>query len=164
MESMPQAVLILIATPHRFLLTDYRAALQKQGFEVVTAADGVECLRLLRSRIPNLIVLDCDILWGGAEGVLDLLAADPTYPTIPAMIIGSRQSRSALYRAGRYIASDYQLKPLTSDRLVRRISDLLKSGWQTAADIREGAAWEPFRSAGTQVLIGSESPGPRSSG
>lgn len=43
--------------------------LTEHGFEVATAM-GVECVTLLHELNPDVVVLDTNLLWGGADGVL----------------------------------------------------------------------------------------------
>lgn len=117
---------ILLAIPDAYLAAEYEATLRDSGFDAATAADGLRCLEEIKVVTPDLVVLDADILWGGADGVLAVLADDPAYPAVPSMVVSSRRSRAALYQVGRFIVSDYQLKPLSAARLVRRIGKLLQ--------------------------------------
>lgn len=54
---------------YNWLLTSY-------GFEVETAGDGLECLAKLRQFVPDLLILDLDMLWGGGGGVLGVISED----------------------------------------------------------------------------------------
>lgn len=122
----PERQRILLGIPDAYEAAEYDSALRELGFEVAIAAHAVECLQEIRCAAPDLVILDADILWGGADGVLAVLAEDPAYPDVPAMVLGSRRSRAALYRLGRFSISDYQLKPLSAARLVRRVGTLLQ--------------------------------------
>ena len=44
--------------------------LTDHGYVVATATGGVECLTLLREFTPDVVILDTDLLWGGADGVV----------------------------------------------------------------------------------------------
>jgi DNA-binding response OmpR family regulator len=61
---------LLLAESDAELRDTYRALLRKLGFELETAADGLDCLEKLRRAQPGVLVLDRDLLWGGADGVL----------------------------------------------------------------------------------------------
>lgn len=52
-----------------WLLTSY-------GFQVETASDGLECLAKLRQFVPDLLILDLDMPWGGGDGVLGVIRED----------------------------------------------------------------------------------------
>jgi DNA-binding NtrC family response regulator len=43
------------------------------GFHAETAAGGIECLQKLHHFRPEVLILDFDLPWGGADGVLALL-------------------------------------------------------------------------------------------
>jgi DNA-binding response OmpR family regulator len=61
---------LLIAESDAELRDAYRALLTASGYDVVTAADGLDCLENLRRLAPAVCVLDRDLRWGGADGVL----------------------------------------------------------------------------------------------
>lgn len=47
-----------------------RNFLSDRGFAVETASDGMDCLAKLRHVSPAILVLDRELRWGGADGVL----------------------------------------------------------------------------------------------
>lgn len=118
---------MLLAVPAPVLLAEYRTALNRAGYRVALAADGIQCLRRIRDFEPDAIVLDVDLLWGGADGVMNALRDDPANSAVSVMVIGSRANRAALYRVARFAVNDFQSKPLSGHQLVRRIGDLLES-------------------------------------
>ena len=133
---------VLLALPAPILMAEYRTALMRTGYRVGMAADGVQCFRRIRSFRPDLIVLDVDLLWGGADGVLDVLKEETVDPPVAVLVIGSRSSRAALYRVARFAVTDYQSKPVTGQYLVRRIRELLEGEYSPAAGIRIGKSDE----------------------
>jgi DNA-binding response OmpR family regulator len=52
------------------LLGIYRTYFPRFGFDVVTAGDGLQCVRLLREFAPDALILSLELLWGGGDGVL----------------------------------------------------------------------------------------------
>lgn len=64
---------LLWADPDSELLDLYDRAFTRWGFDVRTATDAQECLICLRTHEPQALVLDCELLWGGADGLLDFL-------------------------------------------------------------------------------------------
>jgi len=127
MEGQHSPRQIVVATPDMYLLAEYCASLREAGYLCSTATDGIQCLEQIRIVVPDLIVIDTDILWGGADGVLAVLAEDPIYPAVPAIVVSSRRNWGALYRVGRFIVSDCQLKPLSGRHLVARVRLLFES-------------------------------------
>ena len=62
--------LLLVAEGDAELREMYRRALATHRYDVETAADGLECLEKLRRLMPEVLVLDRDLRWGGGDGVL----------------------------------------------------------------------------------------------
>lgn len=64
---------LLIAEGNAELRDLYQGYFSRHDFTVDTASDGLSCLEKLRWATPSVLVLDRELLWGGAEGVLALL-------------------------------------------------------------------------------------------
>ena len=61
---------LLIAESDAELRDAYRRFLAARGYDVETAADGLDCLEKLRRLTPTVCVLDRELRWCGADGVL----------------------------------------------------------------------------------------------
>ncbi len=118
------AIRVLIADPDESLLAMYRE-LSREGFEVVTAPSGLECVARLRERIPDVFVLEPQLPWGGADGVLSMMSQVPELASVPVMVLTSCRNPLVLDRVAPYPISDYHVKPLAADRLARRVRTLL---------------------------------------
>jgi DNA-binding response OmpR family regulator len=70
--------ILLIAESDAELRDAYRTFLTGRGYDVETAADGLDCLEKLRRLTPAVCVLDRDLRWGGADGVLAWLREERT--------------------------------------------------------------------------------------
>lgn len=84
------------------------------GYNVETAADGVECWSKLRDRSPDALVLDVDILWGGGDGVLACLREDADSAEAPAVFVTGDDAPDVLSRRlgvppGRCFQKPYRL-------------------------------------------------------
>jgi adenylate cyclase len=91
-----------------------RRFLTREGFEVVTAADGTEGLALARDLRPALITLD--VLMPGLDGwsVLRELKGDPALADIPVVMLTIVDEKNRGYALG---AVDYMVKPIDRERL-----------------------------------------------
>src|SRR5437867_12704012 len=58
------ATRVLVADSSLALLNSYRKFLARDGFDVVTVSDGLECLAKLRTYVPDMVVIDLDLPWG----------------------------------------------------------------------------------------------------
>ena len=79
---------LLIAEGDTELCNLYRHLLMERGYTVETSNDGLDCLRKLRRGIPDVLVLDLDLHWGGGEGVLAWLREESPTHGIPVRFDG----------------------------------------------------------------------------
>jgi two-component system KDP operon response regulator KdpE len=113
---------LLIAESDPVLRRFYRTYLQAVGFEVETAADGLECLDRLRLGRPDALVVDLDLRWGGGDGVLSCLEGDDRPRAVVAL--GSAPPAELARRLG--LPETFCLqKPAHASSLVLRLATLL---------------------------------------
>jgi len=116
---------VLMADPDPLLSIAYREPLLREGFELATAVSGLECVARLRECVPDVLVLEPQLLWGGGDGVLAMMCEVPQLVTVPVMVLTTCRDPLVLNRVARFPISDYHLKPLAPDRLVERLRSLL---------------------------------------
>lgn len=119
------AIRVLMADPDASLSATYRKPLLWEGFELATAASGLECISRLRERLPDVLVLEPHMLWGGGDGVLAIMGEDPDLAIVPVMVLTSCRDSHVLKGMERFPISDYHVKPLAPDRLAGRLRSLL---------------------------------------
>lgn len=113
---------VLVATPSG-VRKDYYLEALPSDLVISFASNGVECLTKLRAWNPKLLILESDLLWGGAEGVLAIRESDPVLRTIGVVLVARGIRFDEMYRISRYAINDY----LTSDQsLVNRIGWIAK--------------------------------------
>lgn len=116
---------VLMADPDESLHPVYREPLSREGFVVDMALSGLECVARLRERIPNVLVLELQLPWGGGEGVLAMMGEIPALLNIPVMVLTSCRDPHVLDSVARFPINDYHLKPLAPDRLAERLRNIL---------------------------------------
>ncbi|WP_036479627.1 response regulator [Myxosarcina sp. GI1] len=89
--------------------------LTKQGFNVQTASNGTEGLRLAKETKPQAITLDVMMPETDGWSILTALKAEPTTADIPVVMMTMVDNRNLGYALG---ASDYLLKPIEQKNLV----------------------------------------------
>jgi DNA-binding response OmpR family regulator len=80
---------ILIVDDSRFLRVANERALVKAGYEVITAADGDEGLRMATEQKPDLVVLDMMLPKLSGPEVLRALRKNPETVSTPVMVLTS---------------------------------------------------------------------------
>jgi two-component system cell cycle response regulator len=125
---------VLIADGDEPLLAYYRERLGCHGFLVITATSGVECVEKLRRCAPDVLVLEPSLPWGGGDGVLAMMHEAPDVPLVPVVVLTYGRDPGALYRLAPFGAADYQVKPLSAERLAERIRLLTPASMPKGAD------------------------------
>jgi chemosensory pili system protein ChpA (sensor histidine kinase/response regulator) len=78
---------LLIAATDEDSADYYQRFFADHGYEAETATDGLDCVGKLRCFLPDVLVLDLDLLWGGGDGVLAHIREDPTLPRVPVILM-----------------------------------------------------------------------------
>jgi CheY-like chemotaxis protein len=76
---------ILLASSARGWRELHQQFLCSHGFEVETAADGLDCVRKIRRFKPHVVVVEWEMPWGGGDGVLAWLHEE--YELLPATVM-----------------------------------------------------------------------------
>ncbi|HEY7491850.1 MAG TPA: response regulator [Candidatus Tectomicrobia bacterium] len=117
---------ILLAEDDRFLRKAAEATLKRHGFEVCTAADGEEALRLARVALPDLILLDLIMPKLHGFEVLHSLKHDPSTAQIPVIVLSNLGQDSDVHQALEAGAVAYYVKSnISLQDLVKQIQRVL---------------------------------------
>lgn len=101
----------------------YREEFESDGYEVVTAADGLSGLECFRSAQPDLVILD--IHMPGMNGVEVLRQMKMENAKIPVILSSAYQDYKR--DLGTWAADDYVVKSGNLDDLKNTVRRLLKS-------------------------------------
>ena len=115
---------VLVADSDERLLAALRI-LQGDEFELVTARSGVQCVARLRECVPDVLVLEPRLPWGGGDGVLAFMHEVAELAAIPVMILTSCPDVGVLKSVAPFPISDYRVKPVTPVELATRIRNVL---------------------------------------
>ena len=115
--------LILVVDDEPKIVRLARDYLEKNGFRVVTAADGGAALAMARREKPDLVVLD--LLLPGLDGreVCRILRAESDVPIIMLTALSEESDQIVGLEIG---ADDYIIKPFSPRALVARVRALLR--------------------------------------
>ncbi len=117
---------ILVVDDEPGIVTIARDYLDRAGFRVVTASDGLTALRLARTERPSLLVLD--LMLPGMDG-LDIARAlreDPATRALPIIMLTARVEEADRLIGLELGADDYITKPFSPRELVARVRAVLR--------------------------------------
>ena len=117
--------LVLAADDDQLIRELIQFRLERSGYEVVTASDGDEALRLARERLPDLAVLD--VMMPGLDGyeVTRQLRADEATSRIPVILLTARVQEADVAQGFEAGADDYLTKPFSPQELRARVQAIL---------------------------------------
>lgn len=114
---------ILIVDDELSILQSLGGLLSDEGFEVETAANGYEALKIVDSEPPDLVLLD--IWMPGIDGIETLKEIKKNNPQIQVIIISGHGSIEAAVKATKLGAFDLIEKPLSIDKVIVAINNAL---------------------------------------
>lgn len=122
---MSRRPLALIADDDPDILMLISLTLERDGYEVMTATNGLAALEAALDRVPHLVVLD--MMMPGIDGceVTRRLRADETTRDIPIMIVTAFAEESQATMALASGADAYMKKPFSPRQLLARTASLV---------------------------------------
>ncbi len=99
--------------------------LEREGFTVFEAADGVKALDEIDRANPDIVVLDLNLPRLDGYGVLSHLRARPATADLPVIVLTAKGDEDSEVRVFEYGASDYLTKPFRPRALSARLHSLL---------------------------------------
>jgi CheY-like chemotaxis protein len=90
-----QMIRILLVEDSKFLRLATERALTRAGYEISSASDGDEALRLAQANLPDLILLDMLLPKMSGPDVLKALKLDPTTKAIPVVVMTGMSEKNA---------------------------------------------------------------------
>jgi len=115
MKAKPQKPLILIIDDEEALRDGCRQALEKSGYTVLTAGEGVEGIKIAREQIPDMAFVDLKMPNISGMEIIDILSRD--IPDMVLIMITGYASIVSAVEAMQKGAYDYLPKPFTPDQL-----------------------------------------------
>lgn len=140
--SGPNPLVLLVddeAALHKYVGTNLRA----RGYEVRSASDGTEALKLLSETVPDLVLLDINM--PGPDG-FQILEAIRREMGVPVIMLSARGREGDKVRALDMGADDYLTKPFGIEELLARVRAALRR-----AGPHGGAPLAPYRVEGLEI-------------
>ena len=114
---------LLIVDDEPFILQSLSGILSDEGFEVSTASNGYEALKLIEEQSPDLVLLD--IWMPGLDGIETLKEIKKNNSHIQVIIITGHGTIETAVKATKLGAFDLIEKPLSIDKVIVTINNAL---------------------------------------
>ena len=145
----PVVVRALVVDDEPALVRVVAAYLEREGFEVRTAADGFEALRLAREAEPDVVVLD--VMMPGIDG-LEVCRRLRTFSEAYVIMLTARAEEIDTLLGLSVGADDYLTKPFSPRVLVARIRSLLRRPRSSSSPDAPSAAGPQARRFGALTI------------
>ena len=118
---MPKSILVVDDEPVVVEITKHK--LQDLGYEVYTAGDGLQAFQRLKSKIPDLILLDVQMPNMNGYTFIMEKSKIPEYVNIPVVVLTAYNEMEPLFK--RHGIKAYLLKPLKLQDLMDKVVELV---------------------------------------
>lgn len=123
----PQVWQVLVVDDDPLTRTLLRRSLEAEGYQVLEAQNGEDCLTLYKQHLPHLVLLDA--LMPGRDGFsccAELVSLQGNSAYVPVLMITGLQDQTSVDRAFDAGAVDFVTKPIYWPILRRRVRSLLE--------------------------------------
>jgi DNA-binding response OmpR family regulator len=124
---------VLIADDDEDVLELVRLGLEGNGYEILTARDGLAALATARELKPTVALLDVNMPELDGFEVTSALKTDPTTKNIVVILFTARSLASDVEKGYEVGADDYIMKPFTLKTLQSRVLAALERAANAAA-------------------------------
>jgi CheY-like chemotaxis protein len=119
---------VLVAESDAGLRDVYKKFLGGRDFDVQTAACGLECLEKLRQELPDVLVLDLALPWGGGDGVLAWLCEEGLQSEVAVVLMSTSGGRQEAPQSTQAPVVESLAKPFTLAALLQSVFTAAKEG------------------------------------
>ena len=99
--------------------------LEREGYEVQTAKDGLDALEHVHERLPDIILLDLEMPRMDGYEFAGYLRTDPRFRDVPIVVITSRVGEKHRARAFELGVNRYLGKPYQESEMLEAVAELL---------------------------------------
>ena len=114
---------ILVVDDDPSILKFIRANLEARSYQVLTAVEGEEAIRIAEKEKPDLIILD--IVMPGMDG-FSVCRKIREWSSVPILMLSAREGENDLEKCKAYGANDYLTKPFVLKELLSMVKAMLK--------------------------------------
>ncbi|MEN6644239.1 MAG: response regulator [Armatimonadia bacterium] len=118
---------ILVVDDERHIVRLVQVNLERAGYEILTAYDGIEALEKVKTENPDMVVLDVMMPRMDGFEVLKNLQADPRYQNIPVIMLTAKAQDADIFKGWASGVSSYLTKPFNPRELLVFVERIFQS-------------------------------------
>lgn len=115
---------ILVVEDNKLILETIAQSLSREGYEIIKAMDGKECLKLLDDNNFDLLITDLYMPFINGLELLSILQ-EQGRKTMPVLVLSAGGNEDNVLKAFEMGADDFMIKPFSLSELNFRIKKLL---------------------------------------
>ncbi len=143
---------ILVVDDHAAVLESMTVTLEAEGYQVLTALDGVQALSILETQPVDLILADIAMPRMNGYQLLERIRANPEWVAIPYLFLTARAMDSDIRYGKELGVDDYLTKPIEPEDVLAAVHGRLFRARQLAE--AAGTLGQPPRREGQLLELG----------
>jgi len=116
--------IVLVVDDSETIRQQVAGALERAGFSVIEAADGVDGLERANQNELCMVILDVNMPRLSGLEMLERLRENPKHKTLPVLMLTTEVQQSMIERAKKAGARGWMIKPVKMDQLVSAVTKL----------------------------------------
>jgi len=137
-DVVPEEKVIVLADDSISVRKFVGRMLEKAGYRVKLASDGLEALEIATQSRCDLVVTDLEMPRTNGYELMAHLRQQPETRDLPVMVVTSRAGAKHRDRAMKEGAAAFMVKPVQEDQLIATVNDLI--GWRSSKKPAASAA------------------------
>ncbi|MBI4777887.1 response regulator [Candidatus Desantisbacteria bacterium] len=117
---------ILIVDDEMDVLMSLSDLLENAGYETITAQNGEQAFRLMREKIPHLVILDLMLPSMDGYQICKKIRQNIVFQHIPVIILTAMDAMDVEMQVLDFGADDYMVKSIRPERLLAKIRSLIQ--------------------------------------
>ena len=132
---------ILIVDDERHIVRLVEVNLERAGYDVISAYDGIEALEKVESEKPEMIILDVMMPRMDGFEVLKKLRSDAATKEIPVIMLTAKAQDADIFKGWSSGVDSYLTKPFNPRELLTFVERIFQS-LEAPSDYGEDTVWE----------------------
>ena len=118
---------ILIADDEHKIIMTLEYAFKKSGYEVYIARDGAEVIELLKSKTPDLVLMDVMMPQMDGFTTLKFIKKDPKLSDIKVIFLSAKNNAEDIEKGLKLGADAYVTKPYSIKKLTQQVEEMINN-------------------------------------